>query len=226
MNLANKLTLFRVIIVPFFVFFMCFTGIEHRYLYALILFIIASITDMLDGKIARKYNMITSFGKGLVKAIPIAVRGIGQLTIALVKATLKLPGKLLSAGIEAVKAFVKGLKRVRLPKFKITWSTESKQGEKGSLIKIPKPNLTWYKTGGIFSSPSVIGVGEAGSEAVVPLAEFWNKLEGFFKGKNDSGGGGGILHLILQLDGKTIGQTVVEYINGQTIMFGESPITV
>lgn len=65
MNLANKLTLFRVIIVPFFVFFMCFTGIEHRYLYALILFIVASITDMLDGKIARKYNMITSFGKFL-----------------------------------------------------------------------------------------------------------------------------------------------------------------
>ena len=65
MNLANKLTLFRVIIVPFLVFFMCFTGIEHRYLYALILFIIASITDMLDGKIARKYNMITSFGKFL-----------------------------------------------------------------------------------------------------------------------------------------------------------------
>ncbi len=65
MNLANKLTLFRVIIVPFFVFFMSFGGIEHRYLYALILFIIASITDMLDGKIARKYNMITSFGKFL-----------------------------------------------------------------------------------------------------------------------------------------------------------------
>ena len=65
MNLANKLTLFRVIIVPFFVFFMCFTGIEHRYLYALILFIVASLTDMLDGKIARKYNMITSFGKFL-----------------------------------------------------------------------------------------------------------------------------------------------------------------
>ena len=65
MNLANKLTLFRVIIVPFFVFFMCFTGIEHHYLYALILFIVASITDMLDGKIARKYNMITSFGKFL-----------------------------------------------------------------------------------------------------------------------------------------------------------------
>lgn len=65
MNLANKLTIFRVIIVPFFVFFMSCGGIEHRYLFALILFIIASLTDMLDGKIARKYNMITSFGKFL-----------------------------------------------------------------------------------------------------------------------------------------------------------------
>lgn len=65
MNIANKLTLFRVVIVPFFVFFMCFTGIEYRYLFALILFILASITDMLDGKIARKYNMVTNFGKFL-----------------------------------------------------------------------------------------------------------------------------------------------------------------
>lgn len=65
MNLANKLTMFRIVIVPFFVFFMCFTGIQHRYLYALILFILASATDMLDGKVARKYNMITSFGKFL-----------------------------------------------------------------------------------------------------------------------------------------------------------------
>lgn len=172
-------------------------------------------------------KMITAFGKGIAKAAPIAIKGIAQLVVALVKAAMKLPGKLLNAGVEAVKAFVKGFKKVRLPKFKITWSTESKQGEKGSLIKIPKPNLTWYKTGGIFSSPSVIGVGEAGSEAVVPLSEFWSKLEGFFKGKTDNGGsGGGIVHLILQLDGKTIGQTVVEYINGQTIIFGESPITV
>lgn len=65
MNTANKLTIFRVIIVPFFVFFMSFGGIEQRYLFALILFVLASITDMLDGKIARKYNMITDFGKFL-----------------------------------------------------------------------------------------------------------------------------------------------------------------
>lgn len=65
MNLANKLTMFRVIIVPFFVFFMCFSAVPYRFLIALILFALASITDMLDGKIARKYNMVTDFGKFL-----------------------------------------------------------------------------------------------------------------------------------------------------------------
>lgn len=65
MNLANKLTMFRVIVVPFFVFFMCFSAVPLRFLWALILFALASITDMLDGKVARKYNMVTDFGKFL-----------------------------------------------------------------------------------------------------------------------------------------------------------------
>lgn len=65
MNLANKLTLMRVILVPFFVAFMLIDALPLNYLWALLVFAIASITDMLDGKIARKYNMITSFGKFL-----------------------------------------------------------------------------------------------------------------------------------------------------------------
>lgn len=64
MNLPNKLTTFRVILIPFFVFFMLapnMTGINH-YIAAAI-FIVASLTDLLDGKIARKYNLVTNFGK-------------------------------------------------------------------------------------------------------------------------------------------------------------------
>ncbi len=64
MNLANKLTLFRVILVPFFVAAMVIDFTQHH-LVALIIFAVASLTDMLDGKIARKYNMITDFGKFL-----------------------------------------------------------------------------------------------------------------------------------------------------------------
>ena len=65
MNLANKLTLLRVIMVPFFVLFMLVDFFPKNYLWALAVFAAASITDMFDGKIARKYNMVTSFGKFL-----------------------------------------------------------------------------------------------------------------------------------------------------------------
>ena len=64
MNLPNKLTLFRVILIPFFVFFLLAPYFEGYGNYvAVVIFIIASITDFLDGKIARKYNLVTNFGK-------------------------------------------------------------------------------------------------------------------------------------------------------------------
>lgn len=63
--MANKLTMFRVIVVPFFVFFMSAEFVPLRFLWALILFGLASITDLFDGKVARKYNMVTDFGKFL-----------------------------------------------------------------------------------------------------------------------------------------------------------------
>ena len=63
MNLPNKLTLLRIILVPFFAAALLIEAIPHRFLIALLIFIAASLTDMLDGKIARKYNMVTDFGK-------------------------------------------------------------------------------------------------------------------------------------------------------------------
>ena len=64
MNLPNKLTLFRVVLIPFFVFFLLAPYFEGYGNYiAVAIFIVASLTDMLDGKIARKYNLVTNFGK-------------------------------------------------------------------------------------------------------------------------------------------------------------------
>lgn len=63
MNLPNKLTVVRICLVPFFVFFMLAEFIPYRFLYALVLFSVASYTDHLDGKIARSRNLITNFGK-------------------------------------------------------------------------------------------------------------------------------------------------------------------
>lgn len=66
MNLPNKLTILRVIMIPVFMFFLCIplpmsdTAIR---IIAAVIFALTSLTDMLDGKIARKYNLITNFGK-------------------------------------------------------------------------------------------------------------------------------------------------------------------
>ena len=64
MNLPNKLTIMRVILIPFFVFFLLspYFPAYGNYI-AVAIFIVASLTDMLDGKIARKYNLVTNFGK-------------------------------------------------------------------------------------------------------------------------------------------------------------------
>ena len=65
MNLPNKLTLMRVILVPFFILFFYLESVPYNYLIAFIIFVAASITDALDGHIARKNNLITNFGKFL-----------------------------------------------------------------------------------------------------------------------------------------------------------------
>jgi len=62
MNLPNKLTLLRIILIPVFMVVL-YWGFPCANYVALVIFIAASLTDMLDGKIARKYNLVTDFGK-------------------------------------------------------------------------------------------------------------------------------------------------------------------
>ena len=63
------------------------------------------------------------------------------------------------------------LSGIKLPHFKLTGKFSLKD------MTVPKLSIDWYKTGGIFDSPQVIGVGESGAEAVVPLDKFWDKLD-------------------------------------------------
>lgn len=64
MNLPNKLTILRMIMVPFFVFFMLVpvAGDATKWI-ALVIFVVASLTDTLDGYLARRDNLVTDFGK-------------------------------------------------------------------------------------------------------------------------------------------------------------------
>ena len=75
MNIANRLTIARIVMIPLFLLIMCFpkdalgmvsvlhSNLSVSWLLAMIIFTIASITDFLDGYLARKYHLITNFGK-------------------------------------------------------------------------------------------------------------------------------------------------------------------
>lgn len=77
---------------------------------------------------------------------------------------------------------------LKLPHFKLTGKFSLKD------MTVPKLSVDWYKTGGIFDSPSLIGVGEAGPEAVVPLDKFWDKLDNL---------SGGETNIVININGAT-----------------------
>lgn len=104
MNLPNKLTMIRVFLIPFFVVFMCLSvkdgdiatlratapdGFVLLRWLSLIVFAVASLTDLLDGKIARKYNLVTNFGKFMD---PLADKLLVCSALILFSAEGSLPG--------------------------------------------------------------------------------------------------------------------------------------
>ena len=120
MNLPNKLTVLRLILVPFYVFFLLMPIIPHHYLIALVIFAVASYTDHLDGKIARKYNMITDFGKfadpladkvmivsalacfvelGLTSAVALIIILAREFTVTSIRLVASSRGKVVAANI-------------------------------------------------------------------------------------------------------------------------------
>lgn len=117
MNLPNKLTLFRIFLIPVFIIVMLL-NIQNQYLIACIIFIIASITDAIDGYIARKYNLVTDFGKfmdpladkllvisalicmiekGLVLGWMVIIIVARELTVSILRAIAAADGKVIAA---------------------------------------------------------------------------------------------------------------------------------
>lgn len=82
---------------------------------------------------------------------------------------------LVKAGIDKLKNIVNGAKlslpKIKLPHFSISGKFSLNPPS------VPSVSVNWYKTGGIFDSPTIAGIGEAGPEAVVPLDKLWNKLD-------------------------------------------------
>ena len=88
MNLPNKLTILRIIMIPLFVAIFYITAIPYNYVISAVIFTLAALTDFLDGHIARKYNLITNLGKFLD---PIADKVL--VSTALIIMLLPFPGE-------------------------------------------------------------------------------------------------------------------------------------
>ena len=88
MNLPNKISCVRIALLPVFIFLYMATFIPCNYLIAVIIFAVAAFTDLLDGKIARKYNLVTDLGKFLD---PIADKLIVMAALILVSADGTIP---------------------------------------------------------------------------------------------------------------------------------------
>jgi len=130
-------------------------------------------------------NAIKAVWNGLKKAASTIWNGIKNAITHPIQTAKNIIKKI----INTIRSFFKGdfeLPKIKLPHFSITpkgW--KFKDLLKG---KIPKLGIEWYAKGGIFNNPSVIGVGEAGSEAVVPLNKLWQKMDQLY-----GNGGGGLV---------------------------------
>lgn len=90
MNLPNKLSLLRIFLIPVMLFFYLATFVPYGKIIAIVIFIFASLTDFLDGKIARKYNLVTNLGK-LLDPIADKLLVMSGLLLVVVDGTIPHP---------------------------------------------------------------------------------------------------------------------------------------
>lgn len=126
----------------------------------------------------------TNMIKGFISAIvPESVKQRMEKVKSAITRPIEAARDSVKAAIEKIKSFFNitlKFKGIKLPHITVSWKKSgalAKIASKMGLPGIPDFGVSWYKTGGIFSDPSVIGVGEAGSEAVVPLDKLWDRFD-------------------------------------------------
>lgn len=135
---------------------------------------IGIIVDTVRNKVVGAWNAVKDKTVSIFEAVKSAIITPIQNAIDFVK-----------GAIDKIKGFFSGLTlelpHIKLPHFSL-------QGD-FSLVppSVPKLSVDWYKTGGIFDSPTIAGIGEAGPEAVIPLDTLWKKLDKIAESRSGSG---------------------------------------
>lgn len=143
------------------------------------------------------WNSISSGISNTINSITSTVKSSLESVWAYIKA---IPSQAIQWGRNIIQALVNGIKSIRipLPHIGVTWDSYSVGGKS---INVPDFGINWYAKGGIFASPSVIGVGEAGTEVVAPLDELKKYL-----------GNGQPVEVTLKLDSAVLSRQLV-YLN-------------
>ena len=134
-----------------------------------------SIWNSIKSAVTSAANTIKSMVTGAFNGLKGTVSAIWNGIKTAITHPIQTAVGLVRSAISTIKSIINGahfkLPHIKLPHFKISG--------KLSLTppSVPHVSVSWYKTGGIFDNPSLIGVGEAGPEAVVPLDKLWNKLD-------------------------------------------------
>ena len=137
-------------------------------------------TAVVSRAVALKNAVIAAFNglKGSVSSIFNAIK-------TAITHPIETAVGLVRAAINKIKGIINGahfkLPHIKLPHFSISGKFSLKPPS------VPHFSVSWYKTGGIFDNPSVIGVGEAGPEAVVPLDKLWSKLDAIAEANQSEG---------------------------------------
>jgi phage-related minor tail protein len=137
---------------------------------------IAGAWNKISSTVSGKVNALKGKLSGAWSAIKSAAASAWNAVKEHIVNPIKAAGDKVKGVIDKIKGFFpikigNILSGLRLPHFSIS-------GKFGiNPPSVPKFSVSWYKTGGIFDAPTIAGIGEAGPEAVVPLNEFWNKLD-------------------------------------------------
>ena len=140
-----------------------------------------AITAKVTAAVNKVKSVVTSAFNGIKGVVTSVWNGIKNAITKPIQAAVGL----VRSAIGKIKSILSGrlsFPKIKLPHFNITGKFSLNPPQ------IPKIGVSWYKTGGIFSSPTIAGIGEAGPEAVIPLDKLWQKLDAIA----DSSSGEGI----------------------------------
>lgn len=149
--------------------------------------IVTSLLQALPTLLTTGVQLVGGIASGLLQGVGQKLSSAMENVKTAIFKPIEVARDKIKAAIDKIKSYFNitlKFNGIKLPHISMSWNKSGALAQAAKLLGIPgvpKFNVNWYKTGGIFDDPSIIGVGEAGSEAVVPLDEFWSKMDSFIK---------------------------------------------